>query len=500
LEFERASGILLHISSLPGGFGIGDLGPSAYQWVDFLVESGCTYWQFLPTGPTGFGDSPYQCFSAIAGNQYLISPELLIEDGLLLVNDLKKIPEFEENRINFEELIPWKIDILNKSFSRFQKDKKIQNEFTEFVEQEKSWLEYYALFMAIKDSQGQSSWSTWPEELRDRKGEAINRFISEHNQDIERHKFFQFAFFRQWGNLRDYANSRGVKFVGDLPIYVAHDSVDVWASQDLYYLSTDGNPEVLAGVPPDYFSPHGQLWGNPIYRWELHKQTGYQWWIERVAKLYEMVDVVRIDHFRGFAGYWEVPAGNETAEIGRWMPGPGSPFFQALKDNFGDAPMIVEDLGEITPDVIQLRDQFGFPGMRILQFAFDGDDHHPFLPHMYPEHCAAYTGTHDNESIMGWYHTAPDWNKSVMARHLERFGSGLPWSMIEYLWESRARLVFIQMQDALALGTEARMNFPGTTQGNWSWRMRSEALSVPLKDRLKHINIKYNRLTFDDLL
>lgn len=493
MKFDRASGILLHITSLPGEYGVGDLGPAAYRWIDFLSDSGCKYWQILPTGPTGYGDSPYQSFSANAGNHYLISPHLLIEDGLLITNDLEDMPDFEEESVDYGQLIPWKFSILNIAFSKFTKNHILQNEYQLFIDEEKDWLGDYALFMAIKACFAQSSWTSWPEGLRDRQQTAIAEFISQQAKEIEKQQFFQFIFFRQWDALRKYAVLRDIKIIGDLPIYVAHDSVEVWTHRELFRLFHDGYPEVLSGVPPDYFSPEGQLWGNPIYRWGEHKKTSFRWWINRISKLLKMVDLIRMDHFIGFAGYWEIPAGSDSAENGKWVVGPGEALFESLQVHFGELPFIAEDLGEITPEVIKLRDQFGFAGMRILQFAFTGENDNPFLPDKYPKHCVAYTGTHDNEPIMGWYTGASNLERATADKYLARYEVGLPWSMIHFLWQSPADLVFIQMQDALALGTEARMNFPSTTEGNWRWRMKSDMLDEALRDKLFSLNKQYDR-------
>ncbi len=488
MKIDRASGILLHITSLPGGYGIGDLGPEAYRWIDFLFESGSKYWQILPTGPTGYGDSPYQSFSAFAGNHYLISPDVLIQDGLLSPKDLEGMPDFNEEKIDFGTLIPWKLQILEKSFKVFLSNRKLQDEFINFINLEKDWLEDYALFMAIKESQDQLPWSFWSEGLRDKNDNAIQEFRLIHSEKIKKQKFFQFIFFRQWQSLRKYAISKNIKIVGDLPIYVAHDSVDVWSEKEMYSLLPDGNPAKMAGVPPDYFSPQGQLWGNPIYRWDKHEESGFTWWIQRISKLTQMVDLIRMDHFRGFAGYWEIPAGSETAENGKWVDGPGENFFSSLQKHFGELPFIAEDLGEISPDVIELRDQFGLPGMRIMQYGFDGEVDHPFLPHTYPEYTVAYSGTHDNETIMGWFETVNEWERDTALKYLEKFDMDLPWSMIVSLWQSAASLVFIQLQDVLGLGTASRMNFPSTSQENWHWRMKPNVIDEELIHKLYKLN------------
>ena len=493
MKFDRSSGILLHISSLPGKYGIGDFGKNAYKWIDFLSNSGCAYWQILPHGPTGYENSPYQCFSSVAGNHYLISPELLIEDNFLSVDDLEDLPDFEDEKVDFGVLIPWKLELLNKAFQYFLGNSKLETEFGVFVEQEKNWLNNFALFMAIKERHQQVSWVDWPEGLRDRQPKAIESFCVEYSYLIQKHKFFQFLFFYQYIKMKNYAFSKNIEIVGDLPIYVAHDSSDVWANPDLFYLDDEGNPTVVAGVPPDGFSPDGQLWGNPIYDWERHSKTDYKWWTYRIGKLLEIVDVIRVDHFKGFVDYWQIPADSPTAKSGEWIIGPGDDLFVALKNQYGELPIVVEDLGEMTQSVYDLRDNFNFPGMKILQSGFNGDENHPFLPHMYPENCAAYTGTHDNDPIMGWYDGASENERRFSKKYLDRFGMEMPWSMINCLWESPAIMVFVQMQDVLELGKEFRMNIPSTTDGNWEWRMRADNLTEELSGKIKELNDKFDR-------
>ena len=550
MKFQRASGILLHPTSLPGPYGIGDLGPQAYAWVDFLAGSGCRLWQVLPLGPTGYGDSPYQCFSAFAGNPYLISPELLLEDGLLAPDDLTDRQDFPANRVDFGALIPWKLNLLERAFIRFSADPQpaLQKALDSFRAENASWLDDYALFMALKESHGGGSWDGWPEPLRKRYPAALTKarqFLTHH---VSRFTFYQFIFFRQWHALKIYANERGIQIIGDIPIFVAYDSADVWAHPELFYLDDEGLPTVVAGVPPDYFSPTGQLWGNPLYRWDVHKATGYAWWLERFRAILEMVDIVRLDHFRGFAGYWEVPAGNPTAEIGRWAPGPGADFFEAVRVALSGAeepapgggssnpqgvsrpavealPIIAEDLGVITPDVVALREGFHLPGMKILQFAFSAPDN-PFLPHHYPRNCVAYTGTHDNDTARGWYASAPEAEREFALRYLgskrspqlalpvlaDRPGSEIEgsltadamsetlhsgesfaWELIRAVWASVAVFALAPMQDLLELGTEARMNYPSRLGGNWEWRMEEGALSEELKAWVRELNSLYSR-------
>ncbi len=495
MKFKRSSGILLHPTSFPGPDGIGDLGPEAYRWINFLAETGCSLWQILPLGPTGYGDSPYQCFSAFAGNPYLINPVLLVEDGLLTPADFEDRPLFSNDCVDFGTVIPWKLKILDKAFQHFQTSELavIKKEFKDFCKNEADWLEDFTLFMAIKDHAGGVSWKDWPEPLRQRDASAIAKFQKSNAEVIQRHAFRQYLFFKQWGNLRTYANSKGIKIIGDIPIFVAYDSADAWAHPELFYLDEKGLPTVVAGVPPDYFSPTGQLWGNPLYRWEVHQETGFQWWVKRIQATLKTVDIIRLDHFRGFAGYWEVPAEMSTAEIGQWVPGPGPGIFDAIKNALGELPIIAEDLGFITPDVVEIQEKFELPGMKVLQFAFSTGPNDPFLPHNYPENCVSYTGTHDNDTTLGWYRSAPEVEKDFCRRYLARSGDDISWDMIRAVWSSVAVFALAPMQDILALDSDARMNFPGHSSGNWNWRMRSNKYTSLITIRLKEINRLYSR-------
>lgn len=496
MEQNRASGIILHPTSLPSPDGIGDLGPEAFRWVDFLHRSGCQLWQVLPLGPTGYGDSPYQCFSAFAGNPYLISATALLDQGLLSKTDLADRPQFPLEKVDYGPVIDWKMTLLRRCFKNFRSgfDSSLQTEFETFKHTHKGWLESFAIFMAIKDQQGGVSWSEWPEALRKRDPKTLKLFIKEHQEAIEFQTFLQFIFYRQWDTLRDYAHEKGIRIIGDIPIFVAYDSADVWVHKNLFYLDEKGLPEVVAGVPPDYFSETGQLWGNPLYNWDVHKDNGYQWWLQRMQSVLNQVDIVRLDHFRGFEAYWEVPYGNETAVDGRWVKGPGEDFFRVVKDKLGELPIIAEDLGVITEPVKQMRDAFNLPGMRILQFAFASDPDDDFLPHNYPVNCVAYTGTHDNNTTRGWYQAAPEREQDFCRRYLARSGQDISWSMIRVLWRSTAAWVIAPMQDFLSLGDWARMNFPGTASGNWSWRMHPDSLSEGLTDRLHETNYLFARL------
>lgn len=493
----RASGVLLHPTSLPGPYGIGDIGPEAMRWIDFLAESGCALWQVLPHGPTSFGDSPYQCFSAFAGNPFLISPDGLLADGLLTAGDLDPLPPFPSGLVDYGAVIPWKIDMVGRAYHRFRARAPgpLAEAFADFQEANRDWLDDFALFMVIKDGHGGCPWWEWPLPLRSRDPVALAEVRQSGAEGIRRHAFGQFLFFRQWDAMRSHARRRGIQIIGDIPIFVAYDSSDVWASPGLFHLDRLGALTCVAGVPPDYFSPTGQLWGNPLYRWDVHRDTGYRWWLERFRSTMKMVDIIRLDHFRGFDAYWEIPAGLSTAEIGRWAPGPGAEFLQAMADGLGSLPLIAEDLGRITPAVEELRDSFDLPGMKILQFAFASGPDDGFLPHNYPVNCVAYTGTHDNDTTLGWYLTAPAGEQDLCRRYLETDGREIAWQMVRAVWSSVARIAVAPLQDLLGLGTEARMNYPGRLGGNWAWRMSAHALDDSLRERLSELNYLYGRGT-----
>lgn len=505
MKFERSGGILLHPTSLPSRYGIGDLGPAAYRWVEWLAGAGCKLWQVLPLGHTGYGDSPYQCFSAIAGNPYLISPELLWQDGLLEREDLTEAASLPSRRVDYSALIPWKLALLRKAFERFRARKHaLQTGFERFRLEQADWLEDYALFMALKEQHQGQPWTSWPESLRRREAAALHQAQRELADSVIRFAFYQFLFFRQWGDLKTHATAHGVRLIGDVPIFVAHDSADVWARPELFQLDDQGRPTVVAGVPPDYFSPTGQLWGNPLYRWEAHRAEGYSWWLARLRAVLSMADFVRLDHFRGFVACWEVPAGEANAVHGRWAPGPGADFFQAIRQALPheeDLPIIVEDLGEITPEVVALREQFQLPGTKVLQFAFSGPDN-PFLPHHYPSRCVVYTGTHDNDTTAGWYASAPQEERSFASRYLgcnrpshtpEPDREHFTWAMIRAAWASVAVFALAPMQDILVLDSTARMNYPGRAGGNWEWRLEPEALHPRLQEELRTLNWLYGR-------
>jgi 4-alpha-glucanotransferase len=498
MRLERSSGVLLHPTSLPGPHGIGDLGPRARTWVDFLAEAGCGLWQVLPLGPTGFDNSPYQSFSAFAGNPYLISPELLLAEGLIEEKDLAGA-SFPGDRVDFSYLIPWKVKVLDAAFGRFRTSgaSRLRDDLETFRTEHASWLDDFALFMALKEAHRGARWDEWPEAQRRRTPDTMAISRREFADGVERQAFRQFLFFRQWHALRRHAESKGIRIIGDVPIFVASDSADVWAHPDLFKLDDALRPTAAAGVPPDYFSPTGQLWGNPLYRWEAHRATGFQWWATRLRASLALVDLARLDHFRGFAAAWEVPVGSPTAEKGKWVEGPGAELLSRVVDVLGVLPLIAEDLGVITPDVESLREQFRLPGMKILQFAFSGPDN-PFLPHAYPRNCVVYTGTHDNDTTRGWYETAPEAEKDFCRRYLKSDGKDIVWDLIRAAWASPAGFALAPMQDLLDLGTSARMNLPGKPSGSWTWRMGDGDASPALVDRLREINYLYHRTRIPD--
>lgn len=495
MNFSRSSGILLHPTSLPGPYGIGELGPQAYRWIDWLSEAGCALWQVLPLGPTGYGDSPYQCFSSFAGNPYLISVHRLLEDGLLVEDDLSGMPAFSPQAVDFGAIYHWKPALLNRAFDRFQaRGGALSAAFQEFQHAQAHWLPDFALFMALKEAHGGAPWNEWGPTLRQRDPKALALARKAHARAIERQAFRQFLFFRQWADVRAYANRKGVQIIGDIPIFVAYDSADVWAHPELFYLDDEGRPTVVAGVPPDYFSATGQLWGNPLYRWEVHAQSGYAWWLERVRAVLGLVDIIRLDHFRGFYDYWEIPAGAQTAIQGRWVPGPREQFFDALVAALGeDLPIIAEDLGDLTPGVLELRDRYHLPGMKILVFAFYDDPANPFLPHNHTPNCVVYTGTHDNDTARGWYERVDERERDFARRYLARDGHDIAWDLIRAAWGSPGVFALAPMQDLLSLGNEARMNYPGRPSGNWAWRVDESAFTPALQARLSEVNFLYNR-------
>ena len=489
MPFPRSSGILLHPTSFPSRFGVGDLGLEAYRFIDFLKDTHQQYWQVLPLGPTGYGNSPYMCYSAMAGNPLLISPEKLRDEGLLTEEDFANLPGFPVEKVDFDQVVPIKIGLLKKACENFKVNATdIQkNEFAGFCDSKAYWLDNYALFMALKDAHENASWHTWEREFVKREPEALAQVEHQLNGEIFYYKFVQFEFFRQWSDLKSYANMRGIDIIGDIPIYVAHDSADVWAHPDIFCLDEEtGVAAQMAGVPPDYFSATGQLWGNQVYKWEELQKQDFKWWVQRFEAMLDYVDIIRIDHFRGFEAYWSVAKGEETAMNGKWVEAPGDAFFEAIREKLGKLPVLAEDLGVITPEVEALRDKYEFPGMKVLQFAFGSDPGNPFLPFNYPRNAVVYTGTHDNDTTVGWFNSANDYEKQNLLLYLGCVSSeGIHWDLIRLALSSIANQAIIPLQDILGLGNEARMNFPSVAEGNWGWRYQAAALRDELRDRLK---------------
>lgn len=507
MNFPRRSGLLLHPTSLPGRAGIGDLGIEGYRFVDFLARSGSKLWQVLPLNPTGYGDSPFQCFSAVAGNPLLISLDKLVERGFLLDCDLDPLPDFPSNAVDYEAVYRHRIPLLAKAAQNFFKmpDATGRKEFELFCQSNAEWLDDFSLFMACKNAHGGLPWTQWESNIAVRQPHALRDWGLRFAAQINEIKYFQFEFFRQWDALHLYAHDHGIRIIGDIPVYVAHDSADVWAHREFFSLTEEGNPIHVSGVPPDYFSATGQLWGNPIYRWDVLRRTGYKWWIDRFRAAFRLYDILRIDHFRGFEAYWEVPAAESTAMNGRWIKGPGAELFSALKQQLGELPIIAENLGVITAEVEHIRHQFGFPGMAILQFAFGNDPQGPsFRPHNYVRNLVAYTGTHDNDTVAGWWNsqggtdsirTPEDVAKEhAFARtYLGDEDEPINWRMIRSVLASVADTAIIPVQEVLGLGSEARMNLPGTSRGNWRWRFLPETLNSGLAARLLQLNRVYDR-------
>jgi len=495
LRFPRSSGILLHPTSLPGRYGIGDLGDAAYRLIDSLIEAKQSLWQVLPLGPTGYGDSPYQCFSAFAGNPLLISPDKLIEDGLLTAGDVRDVPPFPEDEVDYGWVIPYKFDLLRQAARRFKSggNGSLASAFETFCRAQANWLDDFALFMALKDAHQGAVWSTWEDDIVKRTPEAVRRWGAQLADEVFAYQFMQFAFFRQWFALKQYANERGVRIIGDIPIFVAYDSADVWAHPDLFFLDEHGAPTVVAGVPPDLFSVTGQLWGNPLYRWDVLARQDYAWWIARFRAMLTQVDILRIDHFIGFTRYWEVPASETTAIKGRYLPGPGEAIFRAVEKTLGTLPIIAEDLGVLTPEVEALRDRFEFPGMKILQFAFTDDADNAYLPHNYQSNCVVYTGTHDNDTTRGWFNSAPPPERAFAQRYLARSGEDIAYDFIRAALGSVADMAVFPLQDVLDRGNEARMNFPGKPAGNWGWRFRQDMIGDWQLKRLREMVELYGR-------
>lgn len=490
----RSAGILLHPTSLPSPCGIGDLGPAAYAWVDALARARQSWWQVLPLGPTGYGDSPYQSYSAFAGNTALISPEALVRAGLLRTADLGA-DDWPADHVEYGRAIAFKAALTARAWDNFRGGAApaLRGPFEEFCGAQASWLDDFSLFVALKEAYGGGSWFDWPEEFVFRRPAALERARRELAEAIELHRFRQFLFYHQWGALKEYARERGIRLIGDLPIFVAGDSADVWTHPELFQLDEQHRPAFVSGVPPDYFSKTGQLWGNPLYDWPAHRNSNYAWWTARMRAELARVDLVRLDHFRGFEAYWEVPAGEATAEHGRWVKGPGADLLLVLRQALGGLPVIAEDLGVITPEVRALRLQFDLPGMRILQFAFGGAPEKRFLPHRHEHNTVVYTGTHDNDTTHGWYDTLDADERRFFRAYAPSTYGDVSWDLIRLAWMSVADYAITPLQDVLSLGSEARMNRPGQPSGNWRWRYRAEMLTDKLLDRLAEFTELYER-------
>ena len=503
----RRSGILLHPTSLPGRFGIGELGPEARRFADFLAAAGQGLWQVLPLGPTGYGDSPYQCFSAFAGNPLLVSLDSLVEDGWLDASDLEFPPRFPQDVVDYDAVAAFKLPLLDRAFVRFEKTAEPADRaaFEAFREKNAAWLDDYALYMAVKEAQGGAHWTKWEPGIRRREPEAMERWRRQEAGAVQAREFGQYLFFLQWQRLKDHCAGQDIAIMGDIPIFVSGDSADVWSHPELFQLEADGQPSVVAGVPPDYFSATGQLWGNPIYDWDEMARTGYAWWIDRFRAALGLVDLVRLDHFRGFEAYWEIPAGEPTAVKGQWVKGPGAALFEALRDALGELPIVAENLGVITPEVEELRERFGFPGMAILQFAFGRDpEAAKFQPHNYPRNRVVYTGTHDNDTTVGWWTSSGagdstrddeevrDERERALA-YLDAAGREIHWAFIRAALSSVAETAIVPLQDVLGLGSEARMNLPGRAHGNWRWRLADGSLTDEIRDCLRRMAELYGR-------
>lgn len=481
---QRRAGVILHPTSLPGPCEQGDLGPDAYQFVDFMVDSGLSIWQILPIGPVHEDRSPYMSLSMYAGNPALISLDLLSEWGWVSSEDLQKSRSSKNKKIYLQSAA-------KKYFASASEDQR--QEYERFLETSSNWINDFALFESLRARFPLSSWNQWPEEFKHRDKRALAEFSEQYHESIQQACFEQFVFYRQWFQLKQYANDRNIIILGDMPIFVAHDSAEVWQHQEYFDLNEDGSPRVIAGVPPDYFSATGQRWGNPLYRWDIMARDGYQWWIDRFELALTQYDSVRVDHFRGFEAYWEIPAEEETAINGSWVKAPGEELFTTLLKHFDDLPIVVEDLGTITPEVDALREQFGWPGMKILQFAFDGGDDNPYLPGNHIQNCVVYTGTHDNDTTLSWYEDLPKQTRDAITHYIGSSSEPMPWSMVEAAFRSVANWAVVPMQDLMSLGRGHRMNVPGVTQGNWSWRFQWNQVVDNLVPKIKNMVVQFER-------
>ncbi|MCD5415068.1 MAG: 4-alpha-glucanotransferase [Clostridiales bacterium] len=500
MRFERSSGLLLHPTSLPSKYGVGDLGEEAYKFIDFLKNTKQKIWQILPLNPPGYGESPYQCFSAFAGNVLLISIDRLMQSGLLTEEEILVVPDFSEIEVEFSKVKRFKDELFIKAFSRFDSSRESER-YSKFKEENKYWLDDFCFYMAIKEYFDYRAWNYWDKDIAFRNEDAIKKYRSKLTNEIKYQEFLQYIFYLQWNELKEYANKNDVKILGDLPIFVAYDSSDAWVYPELFQLKSDGNPNKVAGVPPDYFSETGQLWGNPHFNWERMQEDNFLWWRKRFENLLSQVDIIRIDHFRGFEAYWEIDASEKTAINGKWVKAPGYELFATIKESLGELPIIVENLGFITPEVENLKNEFEFPGMKIMQFSFDKKTPKRERPDGYEKHCIAYTGTHDNDTLLGWYKKIIESNNKNVLKILKKYHkieekmleSEVCWRLFETLYKTNASIVVLPMQDILCLDNEGRMNYPSTIGGNWLWRYRESDLTNEIERKLINLNNRYNR-------
>jgi len=495
MRFPRSSGALVHPTSFPGKYGIGDFGSEARVFIDFLEATGQTIWQILPLTPTGYGNSPYASYSAFAGNSYLISPEILLQKGLLIDEELHEAELPCEIEVDYKKAFKYKDKLFKLASKRFYKSQtdNQKKELSAFKKNNKSWIEDYVLFMACGRDQGMQPWNSWEQDLAQRKPEALKAAKKKYKEEIEHQFWLQFEFFNQWMDLKDYANKKNIRVIGDIPIFVDHNSSDVWANPEFFEVDKKGNRKLIAGVPPDYFSETGQLWGNPLYKWKTLEEDGFKWWIKRFKHMFSICDAIRVDHFRGFDEYWEVKASEKTAENGRWVKCPGEKLFDTILEQCGELPILAEDLGFVTEGVEKLRDRYNFPGMKIIQFAFDSDSTNSFLPHNYTQNCVVYSGTHDNDTTMGWYKSAPELEKHRARTYTRSGGNDINWEFIRLGMYSVADQAIFPLQDFMGLGESHRINIPGTSSGNWLWRYTTEMLNQIDKDRIRELIINSNR-------
>jgi 4-alpha-glucanotransferase len=501
VKYPRSSGILLHLTSLPGPMGSGDLGAEAYTFIDWLSSAGQSLWQMLPLGPAGMANSPYMSLSAFAGSPLFIDLNDLVLHGWLDKNDLAAMPTVTAHRVDYLKVAEIRMALLAKAAEQFfqMRNSDDHRQFETYCNAETSWLEDYSLFQALNHKYGGRSWVSWDQNLVHRNPLALKKVAEELKEHVNFHRFTQWCFARQWKKMKDYANDRNVKLIGDIPIFVAHHSADVWSNQEAFTLDSNGMPSVVAGVPPDYFSEDGQRWGNPLYRWDVMKQQKYHWWIERVHKTFKLFDILRIDHYRGFEAYWEIPAKEVTARIGRWVKGPGENLFDAIQQELGSLQIIAEDLGVITPEVNALRNKYHFPGMKVLQFAFSTGPEDNFLPHCYDKNYVVYTGTHDNDTTLGWYEKATVHERDFVKQYCHSDGKAINWDLIKLSMQSVADTAVIPLQDIIGLNSDGRMNFPGTVEGNWEWRFTFDEIKPWMTEQLFELTALYGRCNPDTI-